>query len=75
MIYLEYYDESIGKTVQTVESYCDDSFDNPIEFTLISFTDGTRLLIREQSEWGARSGIIQPNDSGIEPATRRALNL
>lgn len=68
MIYLEEFKHCIGKTIETVKSTTDFTFDDPIEFELIIFSDGSRLLIRN-------SIIITPNHGSIEPATRTALGL
>lgn len=75
MIYLTEYSQAVGKTIKTVKEYIDTSFDEQAEFTLITFTDDTALLIIHQSYFTTTSGIIQPDSRLLDDEARKALNL
>lgn len=74
-MYLTEYSQAVGKTIKTVKDYCDRSFDDEAEFTLITFTDNTSLLIIHQSYYTTTSGIIQPDSNLLDKEARKALNL
>lgn len=75
MKFLEYYKDAVGKTVKDVKEYCDTSFDDEAEFTLMTFRDDTALLIMHQPYFTTRSGIIMPDSNLLDKAARLALGL
>lgn len=71
MILLEDYTEAVGKTVKEVREFYDNTFDDPIQFTLILFSDDTALLIKYEY-W---NGVIDSEDNYLNPQVKKALGL
>lgn len=72
MIFLKNYKEAIGKTVKEVREFEDGTFDDPIQFTLILFSDDSALLIVYEFGEGE---LIDNEYRYLEPQAKMALGL
>jgi hypothetical protein len=71
MRFLKDYKEAIGKTLKEVREFYDSTFDDPIQFTLMVFSDDTALLIKHEY-W---NGIIDSEHQSLDIDAKRVLGL
>lgn len=46
---IEDWKDTVGLTVDRVEEYVNDTFDDPVEYTFIFFTNGKFIIQQDQS--------------------------
>jgi hypothetical protein len=59
---IEDWKDTIGLTVDRVEEYENDNFDDPVEYRWIFFTNGQYVIQRDQSYHTTTCGLVGLND-------------